>query len=82
MSRVRENCTKRLFFVVEGEVTIQLREGNVRLSPGQLFAVPRGVEPCPISHGEVHAVLIEPVGVVNTGNAGGALTAGCDDSLA
>jgi len=72
----------KLFFVVKGELTIQLREGNVRLSPGQLFVVPRGVEHCPIAHGEVHAVLIEPVGVVNTGNAGGALTAAYDDSLA
>ncbi|MGC7198886.1 cupin, partial [Mycobacteroides abscessus subsp. massiliense] len=31
--------------------------------------------------GEVHAVLIEPAGVVNTGDAGGPLTATYDDSL-
>jgi hypothetical protein len=44
--------------------------------------VPRGVEHCPIAAGEVHAVLIEPVGVLNTGDAGGPLTATYDDSLA
>ena len=44
--------------------------------------VPRGVEHCPVADGEVHAVLIEPAGVVNTGDAGGPLTAGYDDSLA
>ena len=50
-------------------------------SAGQLYVVPRGVEHCPVAEGEVSAVLIEPTGVVNTGDAGGALTAGYDDSL-
>ena len=48
---------------------------------GQLYVVPRGVEHCPIAEGEVSAVLIEPAGVVNTGDAGGALTATYDDTL-
>ncbi len=75
--------TDELFLVVAGELTIQLRDGDVRLSAGQLFVVPRGVEHCPIAaDGEVHAVLIEPTGVVNTGDAGGPLTASYDDSLA
>ena len=73
--------TDELFLVVHGELTIQLRDGNVVLRPGQLFVVPRGVEHCPIAEGEVHALLIEPAGVVNTGSAGGARTAGYDDSL-
>ena len=74
--------TDELFIVVAGDLTIQLRDGDVRLSAGQLFVVPRGVEHCPVSDGEVHALLIEPTGVVNTGKAGGALTAAYDDSLA
>jgi len=37
---------------------------------------------CPVAAGEVRAVLIEPAGVVNTGDAGGPLTAGYDDSMA
>ena len=73
--------TDELFLVVHGELTIQLRDGNVVLRPGQLFVVPRGVEHCPIAEGEVHALLIEPAGVVNTGSAGGARTAAYDDSL-
>jgi len=73
--------TDELFIVVAGELTIQLRDGDVRLSPGQLF-VPRGSEHCPIADGEVHALLIEPTGVVNTGDAGGDLTATYDESLA
>ncbi len=75
--------TDELFLVLAGELIIQLRDGDVRLSAGQLFVVPQGVEHCPIaSEGEVHAVLIEPTGVVNTGDAGGLLTATYDDSLA
>lgn len=74
--------TDELFLVIGGELTIQLRDGDVTLRPGQIFVVPRGVEHCPVAEGEVHAVLIEPVGVVNTGGAGGPLTASYDDSLA
>lgn len=74
--------TDELFLVISGELTIQLRDGDVTLGPGQLFVVPRGLEHCPVARGEVHAVLIEPAGVVNTGDAGGPLTAAFDDSLA
>lgn len=74
--------TDELFLVLKGELTIQLRDGDVALRAGQLFVVPRGVEHCPITDGEVHAILIEPTGVVNTGDAGGPLTATYDDSLA
>ena len=76
------DVTDELFLVLDGELVIRLRDGDVTLRPGQLFVVPRGVEHCPVAAGEVRAVLIEPVGVVNTGNAGGPLTAGYDDSLA
>lgn len=73
--------TDELFLVVDGTLTIQLHDGDVRLRPGQLFVVPRGVEHCPIADGEVHAVLIEPAGVVNTGAVESELTAPFDDSL-
>src|SRR5690348_17753032 len=56
--------TDELFLVVQGELVIQMRDGDVVLRPGQLFVVPRGVEHCPIADGEAHAVLIEPAGVV------------------
>ena len=73
--------TDELFLVLSGDLTIQLRDGDVALGPGQLFVVQSGVEHCPIAAGEVHAMLIEPAGVVNTGDAGGELTATYDDSL-
>ena len=67
--------TDELFLVLAGTLTIQLRDRDVVLGPGQLFVVPRGVEHCPRADDEVSAVLIEPKGVVNTGDAGGPLTA-------
>jgi mannose-6-phosphate isomerase-like protein (cupin superfamily) len=74
--------TDELFLVIDGQLTIQLRDGDITLGPGQLFVVPRGVEHRPVAGGEVRAMLIEPAGVVNTGDAGGELTAEYDDSLA
>jgi mannose-6-phosphate isomerase-like protein (cupin superfamily) len=74
--------TDELFLVVQGVLTIRLRTGEIVLGPGQLYVVPRGVEHSPLAAAEVHAVLIEPAGVVNTGSAGGPLTAAHDDSLA
>jgi mannose-6-phosphate isomerase-like protein (cupin superfamily) len=74
--------TDELFFVQAGRLTIQLRDREVVLGPGQLYVVPRGVEHRPVAADEVHAILIEPKGVVNTGEAGGPLTASYDDSLA
>ncbi|MEC3981532.1 cupin domain-containing protein [Amycolatopsis sp. H20-H5] len=67
--------TDELFLVLEGNLTIQLRTGDITLGPREMYVVPRGVEHCPIAEGEVSAMLIEPTGVVNTGAAGGNLTA-------
>jgi mannose-6-phosphate isomerase-like protein (cupin superfamily) len=78
--------TDELFLVIDGTMAIRLRdetghEHEVTLRPGQLYVVPRGVEHCPITDGDAAVMLIEPAGVVNTGGAGGDLTAAFDDSL-
>jgi mannose-6-phosphate isomerase-like protein (cupin superfamily) len=67
--------TDDFFLVLSGRLTIQMREGNVELGPGELFVVPKGVEHCPRSDEEVHLLLIEPTGTPNTGDAGGEMTA-------
>lgn len=61
--------TDDLFFVVNGHLTIQLRDRNVELGPGDLYVVPRGVEHCPRSDEGAEILLIEPHGTVNTGDA-------------
>ena len=60
--------TDDLFLVLQGQVTIQLRDGNVILNPGELYVVPKGVDHCPMSSDEAHLLLIEPAGTPNTGD--------------
>jgi len=67
--------TDDFFLVVRGRLTIHLRDRDVELSDGELFVVPRGVEHCPDADEEAFVLLIEPRGTVNTGDAGGHLTA-------
>ncbi|MGH3181968.1 MAG: cupin domain-containing protein, partial [Streptosporangiaceae bacterium] len=61
--------------VLDGQLTIQARDRDVVLGPRELFVVPRGVEHCPRADTETAVLLLEPGSVVNTGDAGGELTA-------
>jgi mannose-6-phosphate isomerase-like protein (cupin superfamily) len=67
--------TDDFFLVLKGRMTIQLRDRDVELDEGELFVVPRGVEHCPRAEHEAWVLLIEPEQTVNTGDAGGPLTA-------
>jgi mannose-6-phosphate isomerase-like protein (cupin superfamily) len=71
----RHNDTDEFFLVIHGQLTIQMRDRNVVLAPGELFVVPRGVEHCPHADAEAAVLLFEPSTVINTGDAGGELTA-------
>ncbi|MFN9704243.1 MAG: cupin domain-containing protein, partial [Planctomycetota bacterium] len=62
----RHADTDDFFLVLKGHVTIRLRDGDVRMGPGDLFVVPRGVEHCPVAEEEAHLLLIEPTGTPNT----------------
>jgi mannose-6-phosphate isomerase-like protein (cupin superfamily) len=67
--------TDEVFLVIQGEMQIGFRDREVTLRAGELFVVPKGIEHITRSKQECHALIIEPRGVVNTGDAGGALTA-------
>ena len=60
--------TDDLFLVLDGELTIDLPDGEVVLRPGELFVVPKGVEHRPRSEGGASLLLIEPIGTPNTGD--------------
>ena len=60
--------TDDFFLVLQGRLTIRMREGDVTLGPGEVFVVPKGVEHCPTAEEETHLLLIEPSGTPNTGN--------------
>ena len=57
-----------LFLVLEGTLRMELRDRTIDLAPGQLLVVPRGVEQRPVAEGEVHVLLFEPAGTLNTGD--------------
>ncbi|MBN8209030.1 cupin domain-containing protein [Bacillus sp. NTK071] len=67
--------TDEVFIVIEGEMTIAFRDGEVQLSKGEMYVVPKGVEHKPFAEKECHLILVEPKGVVNTGDSKGDLTA-------
>lgn len=67
--------TDDVFIVLEGAMSIELPTGRVDLKTGEMFVVPKGVEHKPIAEKECKILLVEPVGTVNTGNAGGEMTA-------
>jgi mannose-6-phosphate isomerase-like protein (cupin superfamily) len=67
--------TDEAFLVLDGQLRIDFRDGSVRLGPGELYVVPRGVEHKPFAETEVKLLLIEPRGIANTGHAGGERTA-------
>ncbi len=67
--------TDEVFIVLKGEMEIGFRDKTVTIRAGEMLVVPRGVEHITRASRECHSLVIEPRGVVNTGNAGGALTA-------
>lgn len=71
----KHDDTDEAFLCLEGEVDILLRDGCVTLRPGELYVVPRGVEHKPTAREECSCLLIEPRGVVNTGDAQDAIPA-------
>lgn len=71
--------TDELFLVLHGLMSLEMRDRTVMIGGGELFVVPRGVEHRPHAAEECHVMLIEPPGVVNTGEAGGELTAPNDE---
>ena len=61
-----------LFLVLKGSFRLELRDGNVEVRQGEFVIVPRGVDHRPVADEEVHVLLFEPAGTLNTGSAGDA----------
>jgi len=67
--------TDEVFIVIEGTMSIEFRDGIVDLGEGELCVVPKGVEHKPYAENECKIMLVEPRGVVNTGDAESEFTA-------
>ena len=59
--------TDEAFVVIEGELRIDFRDGAVRIAPGEMFVVPKGVEHKPSSPGG-SILMFEPSGTLTTGD--------------
>jgi mannose-6-phosphate isomerase-like protein (cupin superfamily) len=70
--------TDETFIVIDGELRIDFRDGFVALRAGDMFVVPKGTEHKPFAEKEVKLILIEPRGVLNTGDVVGERTADND----
>lgn len=70
--------TDEVFMVLAGEMAIEFRDGRVDLPAGEMFVVPKGVTHRPVAEKECHVLLVEPRGVVNTGEVEGEMTADND----
>jgi len=57
------------FMVIKGHLTIKLRDEDIELDEGEFCIIPRGVEHMPVAEEEVHVMMFEPVGTLNTGSA-------------
>lgn len=57
-----------LFLVIKGKLVMRLRDGDICINEGEFLIVPRGVEHQPVAEEEVHLLLFEPAGTLNTGN--------------
>jgi len=63
------------FIVIEGDMTIVFKDGQVKLTSGEMFVVPKGVEHKPQAGDECLVLLLEPKGIKNTGDILNELTA-------
>ena len=72
--------TDEAFIVIEGSMRIDFDDGSsVELDEGEMYVVPRGVRHRPCAESECRVMLVEPRGVVNTGEADSELTAPNDE---
>lgn len=57
-----------LFLVLQGTLTMRLRDQIIELQAGEFFIVPKGVEHKPVAQEEVHLMLLEPKSTKHTGD--------------
>ena len=66
--------TDEVFMVIEGELTIELRDKTLNLKKNELVVIPKGVEHKPLCKKECKVMLIEPIDTLNTGSVNSEMT--------
>ena len=67
--------TDEVFIVIEGEMNIEFESYTLQVKSGEMIVVPKGVMHKPFANKECKVMLVEPRGVLNTGDARGDMTA-------
>ena len=74
----KHDDTDEVFIVIEGKMKIEFRDKTVLLEEGEMYVVPKGIDHKPFADEECKVLLVEPKGVVNTGESDSKLTADND----
>ena len=64
----KHDTTDDFFYVLAGKMRLETEQGNVDLTAGDLYVVPKGIMHRPVADEEVHVMLIEPAGEPNSGD--------------
>jgi len=65
----RHKTEDEMFLVINGNLKILLRNGEVELNEGEFCIIPHGVEHKPIAGKLCHVMIFEPASTRNTGQA-------------
>lgn len=77
----KHDVEDEMFLVLHGTFQMEFRDRTVSLTEGEFLIVPRGIEHRPVAAEEVHVLLFEPAGTLNTGDATDARTVPSPDRL-
>jgi mannose-6-phosphate isomerase-like protein (cupin superfamily) len=75
----KHDDTDEVFIVVEGKIHIEFEEKTIEINEGEMIVVPKGTKHKPYAIEEAKIMLVEPSGVINTGDNQGHLTAPNDE---
>ena len=67
--------TDEVFIVLNGKIFIEFEDETIEINQGEMIVVPKGVKHKPYAKDEANIMLVEPSGVINTGDKEGDLTA-------
>lgn len=69
------NDTDEAFIVISGVIWIEFKDETIQINAGEMIVVPKGTKHRPYAKEEAQIMLVEPKGVVNTGDIESDLTA-------
>ena len=67
--------TDEVFIVIDGKINIEFEDQIVELNAGEMIVVPKGKKHKPYATEEAKIMLVEPRGIINTGDIESDLTA-------